>query len=149
MLGAPFSLTRINTGVTNADATFQAPFAQPFPTPESFPLFPRLFSDHDATINLFVAPNFRPAMVQQFSLNVQAELHKGWLLEVGYVGDPGNTPGTPTFPESSAGGLCEQSDQGCHLKHCWPILHCGFPFPECLPTLFARWNPRAAPGTTG
>jgi hypothetical protein len=28
-------------------------------------------------------------MVQQFSLNTQAELHNGWLLEVGYVGTRG------------------------------------------------------------
>lgn len=28
-------------------------------------------------------------MIQQYSLNVQAELHKGWLLEIGYVGTRG------------------------------------------------------------
>ena len=28
-------------------------------------------------------------MIQQYSLNVQAELHEGWLLEVGYVGTRG------------------------------------------------------------
>jgi hypothetical protein len=28
-------------------------------------------------------------MIQQYSLNMQAELHKGWLLEVGYVGTRG------------------------------------------------------------
>jgi hypothetical protein len=28
-------------------------------------------------------------MVQQFSLNLQSELSKGWLLEVGYVGTHG------------------------------------------------------------
>ena len=39
VLAAPFSLTRINTGLTNAAATFQSPFAQPSPTPESFPMF--------------------------------------------------------------------------------------------------------------
>ena len=36
-----------------------------------------------------VAPWFRPAMIQQYSLNVQAELHEGWLLEIGYVGTRG------------------------------------------------------------
>ena len=35
------------------------------------------------------APDFRPAMVQQFSLNVQEELAKDWLLEIGYVGSRG------------------------------------------------------------
>jgi PAS domain S-box-containing protein len=33
-----------------------------------------------------LAPDFRPALVQQFSLNVQSELHDGWLLETGYLG---------------------------------------------------------------
>ena len=28
-------------------------------------------------------------MIQQYSLNVQAELHEGWLLEIGYVGTRG------------------------------------------------------------
>jgi len=28
-------------------------------------------------------------MIQQFSLNVQAEIYSGWLLEAGYVGAHG------------------------------------------------------------
>jgi len=36
-----------------------------------------------------LAPNFRPAMVQQFSLNTQVEVKQGWLLEIGYVGARG------------------------------------------------------------
>ena len=32
-----------------------------------------------------LASDIRPAMVQQSSLSVQAELHNGWLLETGYV----------------------------------------------------------------
>jgi hypothetical protein len=88
VLAAPFSLTRINTGLTNAAATFQAPFAQPFPTPESFPMFPAYSPTTESSVNA-LAPNFRPAMVQQFSLNTQVEVHQGWLLEVGYVGARG------------------------------------------------------------
>jgi hypothetical protein len=85
VLAAPFALTRINTGLTNAAATFQAPFAQPFPTPESFPMFPAYSPTTESSVNA-LAPNFRPAMVQQFSLNTQVDVHQGWLLEVGYVG---------------------------------------------------------------
>jgi hypothetical protein len=88
VIAAPFATTRISTGLANGDATFQTPFAQPFPTPASFPLF----SPYSAATNLGInalAPNFRPAMVQQFSLNTQAELHAGWLLEIGYVGSKG------------------------------------------------------------
>ncbi len=85
ILGAPFSVFRLNAGAANANATFQAPFPQPFPTPESFPSFPA-YSPTSTTTVYSVATGFRPAMIQQYSLNVQAELHEGWLLEIGYVG---------------------------------------------------------------
>jgi hypothetical protein len=88
VFGAPFSLFRLNASVANANATFQAPFPQPFPTPDSFPLFPA-YSPNTTTTIYGVAPGFRPAMVQQFSLNLQTEIHAGWLLEVGYVGTHG------------------------------------------------------------
>jgi len=88
VFGAPYSEFRLNSGQSNAGATFQSPFAQPFPTPESFPMFP-VYSPTSATTIYGVAPGFRPTMVQQCSLNVQTEFHKGWLLEVGYVGTRG------------------------------------------------------------
>ena len=88
VLAAPFSSTRINTGLTNADASFQAPFAEPFPTPASFPMFVPYSPTTNGSVNA-LAPNFRPAMVQQFSLNIQGELAKDLLLEVGYVGARG------------------------------------------------------------
>jgi hypothetical protein len=88
LLGAPFSEFRIHTGLSNADASFATPFQQPFPTPSSFPFFPA-YSPTSATTVYTVAPGFRPSMIQQFSLNVQAELHEGWLLQVGYVGTHG------------------------------------------------------------
>jgi hypothetical protein len=88
VLGAPFSVFRLNAGEANADATFQAPFAQPFPTPKSFPMFPS-YSPTSTTTIYSVAPGFRPAIIQQYSLNVQTELHEGWLSEIGYVGTRG------------------------------------------------------------
>ena len=88
IFGAPYSDFRLNSGQSNAAATFQSPFAQPFPTPESFPMFPA-YSPTSSTTIYGVAPGFRPTMVQQFSLNVQTEFHQGWLLEIGYVGARG------------------------------------------------------------
>ena len=88
VLAAPFSLTRFITGLSNAAATFQAPFAQPFPTPSSFPMFRPYSLTTKSSVNA-LAPNFRPEIVQQFSLNLQVELHKDWLLETGYVGTRG------------------------------------------------------------
>jgi TonB dependent receptor len=87
-LGAPFALFRINTGQANARANFQQAFQQPFPTPASFPLFPA-YSPTSSTTIYTVAPNFRPATIQQYSLSIQSEFHEGWLLDVGYVGTRG------------------------------------------------------------
>jgi Carboxypeptidase regulatory-like domain/TonB dependent receptor-like, beta-barrel len=88
VFGAPFSEFRLYAGSANANATFGEPFPRPFPTPDSFPLFPS-YSPTSATTIYSVAPNFRPAVIQQYSLNVQAEIHQGWLLEIGYVGTRG------------------------------------------------------------
>jgi Carboxypeptidase regulatory-like domain/TonB dependent receptor len=88
VLSAPFALTRVSTGLANAHATFQEPFAQPFPTPSSFPLFQPYSAATNLGINTLSAV-FRPAMVQQFSLNAQTELQKDLLLEVAYVGARG------------------------------------------------------------
>jgi hypothetical protein len=88
IFGAPYSEFRLNAGQSNAAATFQAPFAQPFPNPDSFPAFPA-YSPTTSTTIYGVAPGFRPAMVQQYSINVQKQIHDHWLLEVGYVGTRG------------------------------------------------------------
>jgi len=86
--GAPFALPRLSTGLTNANASFATPFAQPFPTPDNFPLFVPYKPGGSLTIAT-TAPAIRPALIQQFSLNLQTELHKGWLLDIGYVGARG------------------------------------------------------------
>jgi len=88
VLAAPFGVTRTSTGIANAAATLQAPFAQPFPTSNSFPMFPPYSQSSHVSVNV-LAPNFRPAAVQQFSLNTQAALKQNWLLEIGYVGTVG------------------------------------------------------------
>ena len=88
VLAAPFSITRISTGTANAGASFQFPFAQPFPEPSMFPSF----EPYSPTSNIAItalSPNFRPAMVQQFSLSTQREVHEGWLVDLGYVGARG------------------------------------------------------------
>jgi hypothetical protein len=89
VVSAPFALPRLNVGMANAGATFADPFQQPFPTPSSFPLFVPYGIGTSSTLNT-VAPGFRPALIQQFGLNLQGELYPGWLLEVGYVGTEGS-----------------------------------------------------------
>jgi len=51
-------------------------------------MFPA-YSPTSSTTIYSVAPDFRPALIQQYSLNVQDELREGWLLEIGYVGTRG------------------------------------------------------------
>jgi hypothetical protein len=87
-VGPPFSLQRLSIGPTNANASFATPFAQPFPTPNSFPLFVPYKPGGALSIST-AAPGIRPALIQQFSLNSQTELHEGWQLEIGYVGARG------------------------------------------------------------
>jgi len=91
----PFSLGRENFAQGNAEATFQAPFPQPFPTPGSFPQFPAYLppsstgAPQSAVPLVAVSLGFRPAIIQQFGLNIQTELRANWLLEIGYVGTRG------------------------------------------------------------
>ena len=139
-------LTRIITGLANAAATFQAPFAQPFPAPNSFPMFVPYSPTTSSSVNA-QAPNFRPAMVQQFSLNVQGEFAKDWLLEVGYVGSRG-THLQRLRSLNQALSASPKSDRGS-LRTRWPTLDRGCPFLAYAPTLFAKWNRREATGTTG
>lgn len=88
LAAAPFALARVSSGLANVGATFQAPFAQPFPTPASFPLFTPYSPTTNTTVTALTS-DFRPATVQQFSLNLQAELVRDWLFEAGYVGSRG------------------------------------------------------------
>ncbi|MGH9685137.1 MAG: TonB-dependent receptor domain-containing protein [Candidatus Acidiferrales bacterium] len=81
VFGAPFSVTRINVGSVNANATLANPFAPP-PVLPDFPAY-----SPTSSITAFGdAQEFRPAIVQQYSLNLQTALAKTFLLEVGYVG---------------------------------------------------------------
>ena len=88
VLGAPFSTTRATLGTANAAATFSNPFAQPFPTPSFFPQFPAYSPTSSIAIDT-VSPDLRPAIDQQYGMNVQLELAKNWMLEVGYFGTRG------------------------------------------------------------
>jgi hypothetical protein len=88
IIAAPFGLARMRTGMSNASATFQAPFAQPFPIPSSFPFFTPYSSSSMLSVSALAA-DFIPAVVQQFSLNTQVQILPDWLLEVGYAGTRG------------------------------------------------------------
>jgi hypothetical protein len=65
------------------------PFA-PVPKPSAFPVVPTVPSSLGVPISgLFLDPGIRTPYVQHYSLNLQLELSKNLLLEVGYVGSKG------------------------------------------------------------
>lgn len=80
----PFAETRVFNGPSGAAVTFQ----NPVPPAPTFPVFPA----YSPTTNLatsFLAQNIRPGMAQHFSLNLQSQIARNFLLEVGYVGSRG------------------------------------------------------------
>ena len=96
-----------------------------------------------------LAPNSRPAMVQQFSLNAQGELAKEYVAGDRVCGYPGNTPAALPFVESGSSMHLRNIPLEVLFRTHWPILDYAFPSREYGPTLFAKWNRRAVPGTTG
>jgi hypothetical protein len=83
----PFSLFRVLTGTNNAGASFANPFPAGAPNVPSFPAYsPSTFNNSTVW-----DPNYVPGRVQQFSLNVQRQFGRDFLLQVGYVGTRGTS----------------------------------------------------------
>ena len=81
----PFAVTRSLLGSLNAAATFQQPFAPPLPPNSAYPIFiPR--TPGSALFLAAIARNIRSPYTQQYNLNIQTELARDFLWEVGYVG---------------------------------------------------------------
>jgi Carboxypeptidase regulatory-like domain len=80
----PFALVRQLTGLPNAAASF----ANPFGPDLTFPQFPVYSPTTQRSIS-FIDQGYRPPVTQHFSLNIQTELGRDFLLEVGYVGTRG------------------------------------------------------------
>ena len=82
----PFAEFRLQLGPDNAQSTNQVPFGLNVPT---FPFFVPYSPSTSNSIETF-ARNFRPPMIQQYSLNLQAEITQSLILEVGYSGARGS-----------------------------------------------------------
>jgi hypothetical protein len=80
----PFALLRLLQGVPNAAASFASPFGPDL----TFPQFPTYSPTTQRSIS-FIDQGYRPPTTQQFSLNLQTDLGRDFLLEVGYVGARG------------------------------------------------------------
>jgi hypothetical protein len=86
----PFRLTGSRTGTVNAAATLSNPFPQPIPGVNAFPAWdPLVYSPTTSRTASSLAQNYRPPIVQQYSLNIQVEVLPDALLEVGYAGTRG------------------------------------------------------------
>jgi Carboxypeptidase regulatory-like domain len=83
--GQPFAVIRQLSGLQNATASWARPF-QPFTgTVPSFIPYTAATQFSVVTFD----PNYRPPMIQQYSLNIQTRLAASWVLEIGYAGARG------------------------------------------------------------
>ncbi len=81
----PFSLTQSLLGAENAAATFQQAFNPPLPPNSAYPIYiPRTPSS--AIFLAGIGRNLTSPYTQQYDLNVQYEIARDLLWQVGYVG---------------------------------------------------------------
>jgi hypothetical protein len=85
----PFSITQSLLGAENAAATLQAPYAPPLPPNSAYPIY--LPRTPDSTIFLAgIRRNVTSPYTQQYNLNLQYEIARDLLWQVGYVGSRSN-----------------------------------------------------------
>jgi hypothetical protein len=83
--GQPFAEERLVAGLANGNATNEVPFNLNVP---NFPAFIPYSPTTQNTLK-FVAQNYRPPILQQYSLGLQSQLAQNLVLEVGYSGSRG------------------------------------------------------------
>ncbi|MBV9302651.1 MAG: TonB-dependent receptor [Acidobacteriaceae bacterium] len=82
--GQPFAVLREFVGPTNAAASLQ----NPFPPPPTLPSFTP-YSPTTAFSTTTFSANFQPPMLQTYNMNLQTQIARDFVLEVGYVGQRG------------------------------------------------------------
>lgn len=81
----PFSVTQSLQGAQNAAATFQQPFNPPLPPNSAYPIYiPR--TPDSALFLASIARGIKSPYTQQYSLNLQFELARKMIWQIGYVG---------------------------------------------------------------
>jgi hypothetical protein len=80
----PFALLRQLQGAPNAGASFASPFGSDL----TFPTFPA-YSPTTQLASSFVDQAYQPPLTQQFGANLQTDLGRDLMLEVGYAGSRG------------------------------------------------------------
>ncbi|HXW91341.1 MAG TPA: TonB-dependent receptor [Terriglobales bacterium] len=80
----PFGLFQVCQTTCNAGASAQDPF-QPAPPLSAFPYFQPYSPSTNLNI-LLLGQDFRPPIIQQYSLGVQTRVARNYLLDIGFVG---------------------------------------------------------------
>ncbi len=81
----PFSFKQSIQGAQNAGATLQQPYSPALPPTTVFPLFLERVPGGGLSL-AGISPRLSDPYIQQYDLNVQTELTRNLLLEIGYVG---------------------------------------------------------------
>ena len=80
----PFGILRSMFGTSNAAATDQNPLPPAITLPDFVP-----YSPTTGLTPIAVSATMRPPVVQQYSLNLQTDLSRDFLLQIGYAGTRG------------------------------------------------------------
>jgi hypothetical protein len=81
----PFAVTQSLQGVGNSAATFQQPFTPPLPPTSAYPIYSPRTPD-SALFLSSIGRHLTSPYAQQYDLNIQYEVSRDLLWEVGYVG---------------------------------------------------------------
>jgi hypothetical protein len=81
----PFSFKQSLQGAQNGGATFQQPYSPSLPPTSAFPVFLERVPGGGLSLAA-ISPRLDDPYIQQYNLNLQTELTRNLLFEVGYVG---------------------------------------------------------------
>ena len=80
----PFGMLRLLVGANNSAATDQNPLQPAVTLPDFTP-----YSPSTSFTPITVSPTMRPPVVQQYSLGLQTDLSRNFMLQIGYAGTRG------------------------------------------------------------
>jgi hypothetical protein len=96
----PFSFKQSLQGAQNGGATLQQPYSPALPPTSAFPVFLERVPGGGLSLAA-ISPRLNDPYIQQYNLNLQTELTRNLLFEVGYVGAKStHVPGCVEFNQA-------------------------------------------------